>query len=57
MFGKLLSLPVRILNIPARVIEKTVDSMCGDETPKEDRVFSAPLDAVAGAIEEAVDGE
>lgn len=52
MFGKLLSLPVRLLNIPARALEKLVGDI-----PKEDRVISKPLDNLAEAIEEAMDGE
>jgi hypothetical protein len=52
MFGKLLALPVRILNIPARAMEKLV----GDQE-KEDRVISKPLELLAEAIEESLDGE
>lgn len=53
LLGELLSLPVRVLNIPMRAAEIAVDKMEGQgETPKEDRVLSGPLDAVAEAIEE-----
>jgi hypothetical protein len=53
MFGKLLALPVRLVNVPARAIEKLVDP----DAPKEDRFISAPLESLAEAIEEAADGE
>lgn len=52
MLGKLFSLPVKILNIPLRAIEKVVDSVRGDETPKEDRVLSKPFEKLSEAIEE-----
>ncbi len=52
LLGKILSLPVRVLNIPMRTIEIVGDKLVGEETPKEDRVMSGPLDAVAEAIEE-----
>ena len=57
MIGRLLALPVRLLNIPARTIEKFVDTATGDETPSEDRALSGPLEALAKALEEAVGGE
>ena len=52
MIGKLLALPVRLLNVPNRAVEKLVDSMCGGETSKEDRILSKPLESLAEAIEE-----
>lgn len=52
MFGKLLSLPIKILNIAPRTAEKILDGMVGTETPKEDRILSAPLRALSDAIEE-----
>ena len=56
-FGKLLALPVRILNVPFRAIEKVVALTDGQkDIPKEDRVASAPLGALADALEE-VDGD
>jgi hypothetical protein len=52
MLGKLLSLPVRILNIGPRAVEKLVDGMCGSDTPKSERILSKPLEVLAEAIEE-----
>ena len=52
MLGKLLALPIRLLNVPARSIEK----LLGDDDP-EDRIISQPLESVAKAVEEAADGE
>ena len=52
MFGKLISLPIRIANIPFRAIEMLIG-----EIPKEERIASKPLDSIAKAIEEALDGE
>ncbi len=53
MIGRLLALPVRILNVPARAMEKLLD----EEDRKEDRVLSAPLESLAKAIEETVDDD
>lgn len=50
--GDILSIPVRIVNIPMRVVEIALDKAVNEETPKENRVLSGPLDAVAEAIEE-----
>lgn len=51
--GKLLALPVKILNVPARALEKTVAAMSGDDDiPKSDRIISKPLEKLAEAIEE-----
>lgn len=51
--GKLLSLPVRIANVPFRALEKTVAKLSGESDIREDeRVLSKPLDALAEAIEE-----
>lgn len=52
MIGKLLALPARLLNVPFRAAEK----LLGDDS-KEDRFLSTPLESVAEALEEAVDGE
>lgn len=52
IFAKLISAPVRLLNVPARALEK----FAGDP-PKDERCLSKPLDSLAEAIEEAVDGE
>lgn len=54
MLGKLLAAPVRLLNVPARAVEKLLDD---DDDHPDDRVLSAPMESVAKAIEEAVDGE
>lgn len=53
MFGKLLAAPVRLANVPARAAEKLVNP----EDREEDRVVSRPLESVAEAVEEAVDGD
>lgn len=55
--GRFLALPVRLVNVPARAIEKFIDIATGDETPKEDCFVSGPLEALAEAIEEAVEGD
>jgi len=54
LFGELLAMPVRILNIPARTIERLFasDSERGDE----ENVLSKPLESLAKAIEE-IDGK
>lgn len=49
MFGKLLALPVRIINVPATALEKILDA--------DERSISKPLESVAEAIEEAADGD
>ena len=46
LIGELLSLPLRIVNIPIRTAEILLDS---------DRVASVPLDTLAKAIEEAAE--
>lgn len=50
LLGKILAAPFRILNIPARAIERFVDpnSNPGDK----DNVLSKPLESVAKAVEE-----
>ena len=53
MFGKLLAAPLRLLNVPFRATEK----LLGDDEPKDERILSAPLEAVAESVEEAIDGE
>jgi hypothetical protein len=52
MIGKLMAAPVRLLNTPARTVEK----MVGDDDQR-DRVLSQPLESLAESVEEAVDGE
>lgn len=49
--GKILALPVRLLNVPARTMEKLIGDL-----PKEDRILSKPLEDLAEAIEEAAEG-
>ncbi len=51
MLGKLLALPIRLLNVPARSLE----ILLGEDDP-EDRIISQPLESVAKAVEEAADG-
>jgi hypothetical protein len=53
MLGKLFAAPFRLLNVPMRASEK----LLGDDESKEDRILSAPLEAVAESVEEAIDGE
>lgn len=50
MLGKLLAAPVRLINAPARALELLA-------SPDEERTVSAPLEALAAAIEEAIEGE
>jgi hypothetical protein len=50
LFGSLLAMPVRILNIPARAMERLVDSE--SELYDEDNALSRPLEKLAQAIEE-----
>ena len=50
LFGELLSMPVRILNIPNRAIELLVDPE--SERDDEDNLLSKPLETIAKAIEE-----
>lgn len=55
--GKLLALPVRLVNAPIRAGEKLLAAMCGeDDIRKDHRIASAPLEKLAEALEE-VDGE
>lgn len=50
LFGKILSAPIRILNVPARVVEKIVDP--NSKLDDKDNVLSMPLEKLAQAIEE-----
>ncbi len=52
LLGSILSLPIRVANIPARAIETLVDqdSKLGDR----ENVLSRPLETVARSIEEAI---
>ena len=50
--GKLLAAPIRLVNLPARLIEDLVE----DGTPFDgDRLLSSPLDTLADGIEKGVD--
>jgi hypothetical protein len=53
LIGELLAVPIRILNIPARVIEKLIDE--DSRLDDEDNILSRPLEKLAQAIEEADD--
>jgi len=54
--GKLIALPIHIVNAPFRAMEMLVDSCDnGPPTDKEDRVISAPLRILADAVEEAIE--
>lgn len=53
IFGKILSMPVRILNVPFRTIEKIVDP--GSERDDEDNILSKPLEKLAKSLEEIDD--
>ena len=50
LFGDLLALPVRIINVPVRVVEKLVDP--DSERDSESNVLSKPLETLAKALEE-----
>jgi hypothetical protein len=53
VIGKLFALPFRILNAPIRAGEKVIAAMSGKvDIPKEDRILSKPLEALAEAFEE-----
>lgn len=54
VFGKLLAAPIRLVNTPARAVEKLLEDK---NSPDDGRVLSAPLEALAEAVEEVVDGE
>lgn len=57
-FSKLVTAPIRLLNVPMRVTEKLVARMSGDtDIHKQDRILSVPLDILADTIEDAVDGK
>ena len=55
LLGKLLAAPVRVLNIPNRVMEKLVDP--DSERDDEDNILSKPLEKLAQTIEEVDDDE
>ena len=51
LLGKLLSVPIRILNVPIRTLENLTD------TDDEDRVASRPLDELADELEDVDEDE
>ena len=53
--GKLLSIPVRIINSPARMVEKLVDP--NSKHDDEDNILSKPLEKLAQALEEVDEDE
>ena len=55
LLGKLLAAPVRVMNIPNRVMEKLVDP--DSERDDEDNILSKPLEKLAQTIEEVDDDE
>ena len=55
LLGTLLAAPVRVLNIPNRMIEKLVDP--DSERDDEDNILSKPLEKLAQVIEEVDDDE
>lgn len=55
LLGDLVSVPFKLLNVPAKVIEKFVDP--GDEMDEEDKFLSKPLETIAKELKEAVDGK
>ena len=63
LLGKALSLPVRIANLPAQVIDATGDVLDGGDgrVKDDDRIVSKPLDIVAdfieGVCEDAIDDD
>ena len=50
LLGKLLSTPVRILNVPNRMIEKLIDS--DSELGDDDNILSTPLERLAESLDE-----
>lgn len=52
LLGKILAAPIRLLNVPARVMEKLVDE--NSERGDPDNILSKPLETLAKTIEEAL---
>jgi len=50
LLGDLLSLPVRIVNVPIRAVENLCNG--GDPMPEDERIFSKPLDVLADEIKD-----
>ena len=51
MFGRLLSIPLRLINAPLRATENVLD------TPDDERILSVPLTELANEVEQAADGD
>ncbi len=51
MLGKLLASVVRVVNAPARAMEKFMDP--NSDRRDEDNILSKPLESIASALEEA----
>ncbi len=51
--GKIIASPVRLINLPSRVVEKLVDPE--SENGDDDNILSAPLETVAQCIEDIFD--
>ena len=49
ILGKILAIPIRLLNVPARTFELLVQDTDKDD---EDNLLSKPLETLAKAIEE-----
>lgn len=49
MFGKLLSLPFKIVNVPIRAAETLLSI---DDLDEDDRILSKPLDTLADEFED-----
>ncbi len=47
--GKVVALPIRIVNVPARAVDRALDLLDGEES---EPVFSEPGDDLADAIED-----
>lgn len=52
-FGKLLSVPVKLVNAPIRAAENIIEHATGgdDRMDEEDRIMSKPLKAISDEIE------
>jgi hypothetical protein len=57
LFGKLLSLPIKIVNTPLKVAEDVLEEVTGgkDSLSEDRRLLSKPLDYLAEHIEEIDD--
>jgi len=53
LFGRLLALPVRLVNAPVRAVE---DLISIDKPREDERIFSCPLDALADELDKIDEG-